>query len=75
MNASGRSSRRSCTIRVNWWNRIPLPARKRGASSDVHTVVSPRASWIVSASVRTEPPSVTCASQSQVWSRSATAFT
>jgi hypothetical protein len=23
---------------VKWWNSIPLPARKRGASSDVHTV-------------------------------------
>jgi len=41
----------------------------------VHTVVSPRASWIVSESVRVAPPSVTCASHSQVWSRSATAFT
>ena len=62
-------------MRVNWWKSMPLPARKRGASSDVHTVVSPRASEIVSFVVRTAPPSVTCASQSQVWSRSDTAFT
>ena len=52
MNASGRSSRRSCTMRANWWKSMPLPARKRGASSEVRTVASPRASSIVSSSVR-----------------------
>ena len=54
---------------------MPLPARKRGASSEVRTVASPRASSIVSSIVRVAPPTVTCASQSQVWSRSATAST